>query len=149
MRSDLSLTIESINISLNTISKSLMTLGETSAQMRACSASFMEIYHESKLAIYAAMLNRDKEEILDCRAISLQSHASANESNRASAHYLGTAKNCTRAIALINAMMAESSGALYADTAHTYRSKLFSPTVISNKIAETIRNLEYINIEIN
>ncbi len=149
MCADLSLTIESINISLNTISKSLMTLGETSAQMRACSASFMEIYHESKLAIYAAMLNRDKEEILDCRAISLQSHASANESNRGSSHYLGTAKNCTRAIALINAMIAESSGTLYSDAAKVYRSRLFSPTVISKKIAETIRNLEYINIENN
>ena len=41
MRSDLSFAIEAINANLNVISKSLMTLGETSAQMRACSSSFM------------------------------------------------------------------------------------------------------------
>lgn len=149
MRADFSFTIESIQIDLNVFSKALMTLGETSAQMRACSASFMEIYHESKLAVYAAMLNRDREEILDCRAISLQSHASANESSRASAHYLGIAKNCTRIFSLINTLITEISSSLYSDVSDTYRARLFSPTVISNKIAEAIRNLEYINIEIN
>ena len=74
MRSDLSLAVEAINADMNVISKSLMTLGETSAQMRACSASFMEIYNESKLAIYAAMLNRDKEEVLDCNNKAMQAY---------------------------------------------------------------------------
>ena len=149
MRADLSLTIESININLNVISRSLMTLGETSAQMRACSASFMEIYHESKLAIYAAMLNRSKEEILDCRAISLQSHASSNESNRASAHYLGIAKQCTRIISTINALIAEISSSLYTSSSASYTARLFFPNMVTNKLSDAIRNLEYINIESN
>lgn len=149
MRADLSLTIESININLNVISRSLMTLGETSAQIRACSASFMEIYHESKLAIYAAMLNRSKEEILDCRAISLQSHASSNESNRASAYFLGVAKHCTRIIATINALIAETSSSLYTSASVTYTGRLFSPNIVASKLTDAIRNLEYINIDRN
>lgn len=149
MRSDLSFTIEAINANINLISRALMTLGETSAQMRACSASFMEIYNESKLAIYASMLNRDKEDVLDCRAISLQSHASSNESNRTSAHYLGIAKNCTRIIAIINLFISESANALYSEGVPSYRANLLSPAIISNKISEVIRNLEYISIENN
>ena len=149
IRSDLSFAIEAISTNLNVISKSLMTLGETSAQMRACSASFMEIYNESKLAIYASMLNRDKEDVLDCRAISLQSHASSNESNRTSAHYLGIAKNCTRIIAIINLFISESANALYSECVPSYRANLLSPAIISNKISEVIRNLEYISIENN
>ncbi len=149
MRSDLSFAIEAISTNLNVISKSLMTLGETSAQMRACSASFMEIYNESKLAIYASMLNRDKEDVLDCRAISLQSHASSNESNRTSAHYLGIAKNCTKIIAIINLFISESANALYSEGVPSYRANLLSPAIISNKISEVIRNLEYISIENN
>ena len=149
IRSDLSFAIEDISTNLNVISKSLMTLGETSAQMRACSASFMEIYNESKLAIYASMLNRDKEDVLDCRAISLQSHASSNESNRTSAHYLGIAKNCTRIIAIINLFISESANALYSEGVPSYRANLLSPAIISNKISEVIRNLEYISIENN
>ena len=149
MRSDLSLTIEAINANMNIISNALMTLGETSAQMRACSASFMEIYNDSKFAIYAAMLNRDKEEVLDCRAISLQSHASSSESNRASAHYLGIAKNCTRIIAIVNMFISESVNAMYSEGGSSYRTNLLSPSIISNKISEVIRNLEYIKIESN
>lgn len=149
IRSELSLALESINANLNVISRALMLLGETSAQMRACSASFMEIFNESKFAIYAAMLNRDKEEVLDCRAISLQSHASSNESNRTSAHYLGVAKNCTRIIALVNSFISESSYSLYSEGSATYRNNLLSPAIISNKITEVLRNLEYISIESN
>ena len=149
MRTDLSLTIESINIKLNVISRSLMTLGETSAQMRACSASFMEIYHESKLAVYAAMLNRSKEDVLDCRAISLQSHASSNESNRASAYFLGIAKQCTRIIATINSLIAETSSTLYTSASVTYTGRLFSPNLVTSKLSEAIRNLEYTKIESN
>ena len=149
MRSDLSACVEHININLNIISKSLMTIGETSAQMRACSASFLEIYHEAKLAIYAAILNKDKEEVLDCRAISLQSHASASESTRASAHFLGMAKNCTRIISIINALITETSISLYSENSVSYRNSIFSPTILSKKISDTIRNLEYINLENN
>lgn len=149
MRSDLSFTIETVNNKMSAISRDLMTLGETAAQMRACSASFMEIYNESKLAIYAAMLNRDKEEVLDCRAISLQSHASSSESNRASAHYLGIAKNCTRIIAIVNMFISESASSLYSEGKSSYRSNLLSPAIISNKISEVIRNLEYISLENN
>ena len=149
MRADFSLTLESISITLNTFSKALITLSETSAQMRACSASFMEIYHDSKLAIYASALNRDKEEILDCRAISLQAHASANESSRASARYLGLAKNCTRIYSLVNSLIAESSGTLYSNISGIQRNRLFSPTLVAKNISEAIRNLEYINIENN
>lgn len=149
MRHDLSTSLETINVNINVISRLLMTLGETSAQMRACSASFTEIYNESKLAIYAAMLNRDKEEILDCRAISLQSHASANESNRASAHYLGIAKNCTKIIAIVNSFISEVTYSLYSEGTASYRTNLLSPAIISNKISDIIRNLEYINIDNN
>ncbi len=149
MRTDLSASLESINVNLSIISRALMTLGETSAQMRACSASFTEIYNESKLAIYAAMLNRDKEDILDCRAISLQAHASSNESNRASAHYLGIAKSCTKIIAIVNTFISESAYSLYSEGTYSYRTNLLSPTIISNKISDVIRNLEYISIEKN
>ena len=145
MKSDMSIVWESVNIHLNILSGSLMALGETSAQMRACSASFLEIYHESKLAIYAEMLNKDKEDILDCRAISLQAHASSDESNRTSVLYLGIAKNYTRVISLINSLISETSYSMYS----SYRAKLLSPAVLSSKISDVIRNLEYIRIEIN
>jgi hypothetical protein len=145
MKSDLSVTLESININLNILSKSLMTLGETSAQMRACSASFLEIYHESKLAIYAGMLNRDKEEILDCRAISLQAHASANESSRSSSLYLGKAQSCTKIISLINELISESSYSMFL----SYGTKSLSPAVLTQKISDVIQKLEYISLENN
>jgi hypothetical protein len=145
MKSDLSVTLESININLNILSKSLMTLGETSAQMRACSASFLEIYHESKLAIYAGMLNRNQEEILDCRAISLQAHASANESSRSSSLYLGKAQSCTKIISLINELISESSYSMFL----SYGTKSLSPAVLTQKISDVIQKLEYISLENN
>lgn len=146
IKSDLSLALESINININILSRSLMMLGETSAQMRACAASFTEVYNESKLAIYAAFLNRDKEEVLDCRAISLQAHASANESNRASSGFLGIAKNCTRILATVNTLITEASYITYSDSSAPFKSRLLSPAIISNKITETIRIVDYIKL---
>lgn len=145
MKSELSGALESININFSILSKALMTLGETSAQMRACSASFLEIYHESKLAIYAGMLNRDKEEILDCRAISLQAHASANESSRSSSLYLGKAQSCTKIISLINELISESSYSMFL----SYGTKSLSPAVLTQKISDVIQKLEYISLENN
>ena len=138
---------ENIRFSSRIISDALIVLGETSAQIRACSASFMEVYHETKLAIYAAMLNHDVDAILDCRAISLQAHASANESSRSSASFLGVARNCTRMISLINSTVSEIIYTLKIDEENSFRINITSPGKAANLVNETIRALELISLQ--
>ena len=147
MRNSFASAFESIQYNSKAISDSLIVLGETSAQIRACSASFTEVYRESKLAIYAAMLNREVDCILDCRAISLQAHASGNESGRASASFLGAARQCTKLIALINSTMSELTSVLKIGEEYTNRINITSPAKAANLISDTIRTLEAMSIQ--
>ena len=50
---------------------------------------------------------------------------------------------------LLNMFISESANALYSEGASSYRTNILSPAIISNKISEVIRNLEYIKIESN
>ncbi len=140
---------ESIRFQLRIISDTYALLGETAAQIRACSACFTEVYRETRLAIYAAMLNKSKEDILDCRAISLEAHASARECERASGIYLGHARTCTRIITDVNNMMTEVIYSLRIDPEATARVNILSPVKAANAISDVITRLERINIEIN
>lgn len=147
MRNSFATAFEGIRFNSKTISHSLIVLGETSAQIRACSASFMEVYQETKLAIYAAMLNHEVDNILDCRAISLQAHASGNESGRASANFLGAARQCTKLIALINSTVSELIYTLKIGEEHTGRINITSPAKAANLVSEAIRTLETMSIQ--
>lgn len=147
MRSSFATVVESTRACSKVVSDSLIVLGETSAQIRACSASFMEVYQESKLAIYAAMLNREVDNILDCRAISLQAHASGNESGRASANFLGAARQCTKLIALINSTVSELIYTLKIGEEYTGRISIASAAKAANLVTEAIRTLETMSIQ--
>ena len=84
-------------------------LAEAAIQIKACSASCIEIYNETRLAYYAAALNEDTESMLSCRAISLQSHDSASECNRSSAGILSVSKSCDNALSVINGVLSEAA----------------------------------------
>lgn len=147
MRTSFTNAYENIRFNSRIISDALIILGETSAQINACSASFTEVYHETKLAIYAAMLNREIDNILDCRAISLQAHASANESGRASASFLGAARQCTKLISLVNCTLSEIIYTLKIDDASSFRINITSPAKAANLVSEMVRTLETIYIK--
>ncbi len=149
IRNTFSIVTEAVRFQLNTISESLIILGETSAQIRACSTCFTEIYRESKLAIYAAALNRSKEDLLDCRAISLVAHASASESERASGIYLGRARICTKIIAQLNSMIIEVMYSLKMSSEQSERTSIISPVKAANSISDIILNLENIKLKID
>ncbi len=140
--------IEYIRYQIGLISKSLLVLGETAAQIRASSACFSEIYRESRLAVYAAMLNRNKDEILDFRAMSLEAHASASECERASGTYLGRARACTRIITDLNSMITEVTDSLRISSDTLVRVNIISPVKAANAISDMISRLEKIKLEI-
>ncbi len=140
--------LESIRFQLRMISDALILLGETAAQIRACSACFTEIYRETKLAVYAAMLNKSLENILDCRAIALLAHASASECDRASGIYLGNARTCARIITEINQMMNEVMFSLRINADTETKVNIISPVKAANSISDMILRLEKINLEI-
>lgn len=139
------ITLEYLRKQLNLLSNALLTISETSAQTRACAASFTEIYKESKLAIYAAMLNRDVADVLECRSTSLQSHASAKECERFSSKLMGNARACTRIINCINNMIIEANQALRIDSPELKAMPVKANAVICSAIA----TLENIHIEIS
>ncbi|MGM9641856.1 MAG: hypothetical protein ACI3XI_01470 [Eubacteriales bacterium] len=139
---------ESTRFQINAISESLIILSQTAAQIRACAVCFTEVYHDSKLAIYAAMLNKSVEDILDCRAISLEAHACASECERASGLYLGRARTCTKIINELNSMISEVMNILKITADQTVRVNFISPIRASNTICDVITHLESINLEI-
>lgn len=141
------LKLEKLRYNLNQFSSILLILSETSAQIRACSASFGEVHKESKLAIYAAMLNRDVESVLDCRATSLQALASAKECERLSGKLMGNARLCTRIINCINCMIIDVNRSLSIDTFEYSVATKVSPIKASNSICDAITILENLNIE--
>lgn len=141
-------TMESVRVHISAISESLMILSQTAAQIRACAVCFTEVYHDSKLAIYAATLNKSVEDILECRAISLEAHASASECERASGIYLGRARTCTKIINELNTMISEVMDILKISTDTNARANFISPVRASNAICDVITHLESINLEI-
>lgn len=116
-------------------------LAESAIQTKACSASFLEIYSETSLAYYAAALNRDSDNMLSCRSISLQARDSYNESNNIATRYLSVSKAAATAILAINSELSETVSIL--TSAHTIKQINVSAAV--NKIIQTIEKLK--NIE--
>lgn len=140
--------LEYIRSYQSTITGSLMTVSETAAQIRACAASFTEVYKESKLAVYAAMLNKNVQDVLDCRAVSLQAHASANECERHSSRLLGIARCCTRIITSISKLLVSTSDSLGMDYSGNQNRRIIHPNSAFNVISEAVTTLEGINFEI-
>lgn len=139
--------ISTINNQLKVLSDSLLVLSETAAQIRACSSSFIEIYKESKLAIYAYTLTRNVESVLESRSTSLQAHASAKECERLSSKLMGNARACTKIINCINNMIFEVNQLLNIDIYDDSIGRKISPIKSSYSIMSTITTLENINIE--
>ena len=140
-------TLEFIRNQLRILSDSFLIISETAAQIRACAASFTEIYKETKLAIYAAMLNRDVEAVLDCRSTSLQAHASTKECEKLSSKLMGNARECSRIINCINNMILEVNQHLNIEKyEHETQSKV-SPAMAKQTVCSTIGVLENIKIE--
>ena len=140
-------TLEFIRNQLKLLNNSFLIISETAAQIRACSASFAEIYKESKLAIYAAMLNRDVEAVLDCRATSRQAHASTKECEKLSSKLMGNARNCTKIINCINNMIVDANRHLNIDTYEYETTAKISPMMAKQSICSAIGVLENIRIE--
>lgn len=139
--------LEAVKSYISKITEDLLIISETAAQVRACSASFTEVYKESKLAIYALTLNRDVESVLDCRSTMLQAHASASECQRTSSILLGNARICTKAVALLNNMMLEVARSMdFVDNDYISDSRL-SPLKASSEIDNLAINLERLKIE--
>lgn len=113
-------------------------LGETALQTKACSASFLEIYNETRLAFYAASLNRDAESILSCRAISMLAHDSSKECNARSSRYISASQAGSVALSVINSVISEITAYF---SAYEIGRK-FSPSAIVNN---TIRGIEALN----
>lgn len=142
-----STTLEFIKNKLSSTSHSLLVLSETAAQVRACAASFTEVYKESKLAIYAAMLNRDVESVLECRATSLQAHASAKECEKLSIKLLGNVRVTTKIINIINNMITEVVQWLNPDyNEYSIRTRI-SPIKANDSIVTAISLLDKLIIE--
>lgn len=147
IRSTFASYLEAVRQQTRIISESLITLGETAAQIRACSASSMEVYQETRLAIYAAMLNHDRDNVLDCRGTSLLAHASAVECERISSHYLGSARKCTRMISIINNTVSEVTATLRLEDKYSFKINIISPMRAANQIFEAISALDAITFE--
>ena len=147
IRSSYTTALEFVRNHLKLLSNSLLTISETAAQIRACSASFGEIYKEVQLAIYAAMLNRDVEMILDCRATSLQSHASIKECEKLSSNLMGNARNCTKIINCVNNTILQVNQQLKIDTFDYDRNAKISPMIANQTISSAILAMENIKIE--
>ncbi len=94
---------------LRNLADSCELLSETALQAKACSASFLEIYNETRLTFYAASLNKDTENILTCRAISMQAHDSSRESHARSTRYVSVSQAGTVALSVINRVISEST----------------------------------------
>jgi len=138
--------LEKIRNIQKTFTDNLMITSETSAQLQACSASFFEIYKESKLATYAAMLNKNVESILDCRSLSLQAHASSNESARSASYYLGISRIITTTISVVASMIIESANALSVDNYNEQENDRISTYKATSIIRSSISDLDKIRI---
>ncbi len=104
-----SIVAESLTSKIQMLASTSSILAETAIQIKACSASFLEVFNETRLAYYAAALNKDKDNLLSCRAISLQAHDSASECKRNASKFLSVAKSCDIALSVINSVLSESA----------------------------------------
>lgn len=104
-----SIVAENLAGKIQILSSSSSVLAESAALIKACSASFLEINNETRLAYYAAALNKDKDGMLSCKAISLQARDSASESKRNAARFLSAAKSCEDALFAVNRVLSESA----------------------------------------
>ena len=100
---------ETLTAELGILGEACELLSETALQTKACSASFLEIYTETRLAFYAASLNRDKENILSCRAVSMQAHDSSKESNAKALRYISISQSGNSALSVINSVISETA----------------------------------------
>jgi hypothetical protein len=141
------LTIEFLREQLKALSNDLITLSESAAQVRACAASFNEVYKESKLAVYAFTLNRDVEEILEARSTLLQAHASVRECERTSSVIMGNTRCCSGIINCINNMMIETAGFLGTEFSMHSDNTSVSPIKAINRISIAISMLSNFKIE--
>ena len=106
-----SMTAEALNREIEKLSAEAEDLSEIALQARACSVSFLEICNETRFAFYAASLNKDKECILTCRAISMQAHDSSKESSAKATRYQSVSNCATFALSVINSILSEASAA--------------------------------------
>ncbi len=105
---------DALTAELGNLADACELLSETALQTKACSASFLEIYNETRLTFYAASLNKDTENILTCRAISMQAHDSSKESNAKAAKYISVSKSGAMALSVINRVISESTSSFAA-----------------------------------
>lgn len=147
VRSSFFKTVEFLREQLKSLSRDLIILSESAAQVRACAASFNEVYKESKLAVYAYTLNRDVEEILETRSTLLQAHASIRECERTSSVIMGNTRCCSGVINCINNMMIETTGYLGTDYVDQDNASPISPIKAVNSISLAISILSNIKIE--
>ena len=100
---------EALTTEIGKLSEAAETLSETTLQTKACSVSFLEIYNETRFAFYAASLNKDKDNMLSCRAISMQAHDSSKESNSKAIRYQSVSNCAAFALSVINNVTSEAS----------------------------------------
>jgi len=109
----------------------------------------IDTYSENKkvkLATYAAMLNKNVESILDCRSLSLQAHASSNESARSASYYLGISRIITTTISVVASMIIESANALSVDNYNEQENDRISTYKATSIIRSSISDLDKIRI---
>lgn len=107
MYQSFSKTAEALSARTAVLSKTTDLTAETAMQTKACSASFLEIHKETRLAYYAAALNKDKENMLSCRAIAYQAHDSSSESDKIAARFLSASRSGTAAIFAVNTLLSD------------------------------------------
>lgn len=142
-----SITLEQLRKHIASLMANLLILNETAAQIRACSASYSEVYNESSLAIYAATLNRDVEAILNHRSTSLQAHASANECELLPLKLFKKARVCSKIISCVNDMITETSALLSIEPEKHENDFSINPKKISLLIRSSIDKLKNLNFE--
>ena len=135
---------ENLANQIQILSSSSSLLAESAALIKACSASFLEVNNEIRLAYYAAALNKDAEALLSCKAISLQARDSASESKRNAARFLSAAKSCENALSIINCVISESA-AFFQNTADRNQ---ISPAALVNIFIRGIESLKIITSSI-
>lgn len=122
------------------------TIAETAAQIRACAASYTEVYKETTLAVYAARLNKNVQDILDCRSTLLQAHASAKESEILSARLIAAVDRSSRMIDALNKLLMTPLESLVTGARSRNASQVERPTKLFGAVLDTITTLESINI---
>ena len=138
-------TVEKIIYDTKIISNINEILAEIYAQAKACSASFLEIFHETKLAAYAAALNKDKDGIMSCKAMALQSLDSSKESSRTAVLCLKNTNLATNAINAVNVLLSESD--TYFNISPNYQQ--FNAYAFTNNLIKILDSLKSINTLIN